>query len=111
MAAAPTRAEKIRRCAPGEYVVVPMCAQPPALTVAGVPFPRLSEVVMRSFIAACGAVSLLAFSAAAQAVPTENVQAHHRVSPCRAPASAPWAITSCNPLGRSRGPGAGAGKL
>jgi hypothetical protein len=66
---------------------------------------------MRSFIAASGAVALLAFSAPAQAVPTENVQAHHRVSQCRAPASQPWAITFCNPLGRSRGPGSGAGKL
>jgi hypothetical protein len=90
---------------------MPMCAPSPEPTVEGVPFLSLSEVVMKSFIAACGAVSLLAFSAPAQAVPTENVQAHHRVSPCRAPASAPWAITFCNPLGRSRGPGAGAGRL
>ena len=66
---------------------------------------------MRSFIAACGAVSLLAFSAPAQGVPTKNVQAHHRVSYCPAPASQPYAITICNPLDRSRGPGSGAGRL
>jgi hypothetical protein len=66
---------------------------------------------MRSFIAACGAVSLLAFCAPAQAVPVENMQAHDRVSHCRAPASQTWAITYCNPLGRSRGPGSGAGRL
>jgi hypothetical protein len=67
---------------------------------------------MRSFIVACGAVSLLAaFCAPAQAVPAENVRAHQRAAHCHAPASQPWAITSCNPLGRSRGPGSGAGRL
>jgi hypothetical protein len=88
-----------------------MCARLPAPTVEGVSFLSLTEVVMRSFIAACGAVSLLAFCATAQAVPVENMQAHHRVSHCHAPAAQPWAITSCNPLGRSRGPGSGAGRL
>jgi len=91
-----------------------MCAQPPALTVAGVPFPRLSVVAVTLIIKTCGSVcalAVLAFSGTAQAMPTDTQPVRH-VAPCQpAPASAPWAITLCNPLGHSRGVGTGGGKL
>ncbi len=69
---------------------------------------------MKPLLAACGSVcalAVLAFSGTAQAMPTDTQPVRH-VAPCQpAPASAPWAITLCNPLGHSRGVGTGGGKL
>jgi hypothetical protein len=62
---------------------------------------------MRSFIAALGAVSLLAFAA----VPASAAPADLHLSVVAAQADAPGAITFTNPLGRSRGVGAGLGLL
>jgi hypothetical protein len=63
--------------------------------------------------AACGSLCALAFAVSAPAMPTDT-QPVRQAAPCRpapASASASWAITFCNPLGRSRGVGTGGGKL
>jgi hypothetical protein len=66
---------------------------------------------MKSLVAALGAVSLLTFTVApASATPADlhtPVVSEH----VDGPADAPGAITFTNPLGRSRGVGAGLGRL
>lgn len=66
---------------------------------------------MKSFLAVCGSMCALAFAVPAMGMPAD-AQPVAGVPGCQpAPASAPWAITFCNPGGHSRGVGTGAGKL
>ena len=66
---------------------------------------------MKSFLAACGSLCVLAFAVPAQGMPTDTQPVAGTPGCQPAPASAPWAITFCNPGGRSRGVGTGGGKL
>jgi hypothetical protein len=66
---------------------------------------------MKSFLAACGAMCALAFAVPAMGMPADSQPAGAAPGCQPAPASAPWAITFCNPGGRSRGVGAGGGRL
>ena len=66
---------------------------------------------MRSFTAALGAVVL--FAIAGTAAPAAPVDPHLPASSVTAEPrpNVGWGITFTNPLGRSRGPGAGGGML
>jgi hypothetical protein len=62
---------------------------------------------MKAYTAVVGAVALLAATGqSALAMPTDQ-SVHHR---CRT-ATPSRSISFCNPLGRTRGPGAGLGRL
>jgi hypothetical protein len=103
--------EGIRHTAAHGYVVHPMWRDRGGSTVEIASSAHSSEVVITSIVAALGAASLLAFAAVpASAGPADlhmPVVAPHLC----APADALGAITSCSPLGRSRGVGAGLGRL
>jgi hypothetical protein len=66
---------------------------------------------MKSFLAACGSMCALAFAVPAMGMPADSQPVGAAPGCQPAPASAPWAITFCNPGGHSRGVGAGGGKL
>jgi hypothetical protein len=102
---------EIRHRRAGEYVVVPMCAAPRGPTVESVPFPRLSEVLMKSFLAACASICALAFAVPAMGMPADTQPTGGTPGCQPASASAPWALTFCNPGGHSRGVGAGVGRF
>jgi hypothetical protein len=66
---------------------------------------------MKSLVAALGTVSLLAFAAApAQAQPADTHLPYAAAHRCN-PAAQAGRITFCNPLSRTRGVGAGLGRL
>jgi hypothetical protein len=111
MAATGRALGEIRHRARTEYVVVPMCAARRGSTVAGVPFPRLSEVLMKSFLAACASMCALAFAVPANGMPADAQRVGESPGCQPAPVSAPWALTFCNPGGHARGLGAGGGRF
>jgi hypothetical protein len=65
---------------------------------------------MKSLVAALGAASLLAFAVSAPAQPADTHVPHAAAHRCD-PAAQVGRITLCNPLGHSRGVGAGLGRL
>ena len=66
---------------------------------------------MKSFLAALGTVSLLSFAAAPAPAQPPDLRPPIATSQRCDPAADIGVITFCNPLGRSRGPGAGGGLL
>ena len=66
---------------------------------------------MKSLVATLGAVSLLAFAAVPAAAAPIDLHGPAVAEHVDGPADPPGAITFTNPLGRSRGVGAGLGRL
>jgi len=66
---------------------------------------------MKSFLAAGASMCALALAVPAMGMPTDSQPVGGAPGCQPASASAPGAITFCNPGGRSRGIGTGAGKL
>jgi hypothetical protein len=66
---------------------------------------------MKSLVAALGAASLLAFAAVPASAGPADLHMPIAAPHLCGPADALGAITFCNPLGRSRGVGAGIGRL
>jgi hypothetical protein len=66
---------------------------------------------MRSFLAALGAAALLAFTAVPASSQPADLQPSAVAADACDPAGIIGQITFCNPLGTSRGVGAGLGRL
>jgi hypothetical protein len=66
---------------------------------------------MKSFLAACASMCALAFADPAMGMPADAQPVGGSAGCQPASASAPWAITFCNPVGHARGVGAGRGRL